>query len=315
MITNVSTRNRKRPGSWLGRVLGARSFLFHAAMKATDGETPDYYKAIELQNDATAEEITKAYRKRVLKLHPDKNRNDPKATEKFQALLKAYEVLSDEKARAAYDAVIATKRARQQRDKQMDGKLKRMKDDLETKENAWKKQRLDEDRAKRAFEAEMDRLRQQGWKKLREEQHLQSQMASMKHEFKIPSLAAAIKVKWDATKVSFDEVKLQNIFIRFGEIDWIQAKTQSAVILYKAEASAAAAMNQLSHPLLELSWVDKTRPRSTTIPPPASSVTSAKPTAPAAPAAHSASFEADVLAKMMAAAAAQRKAAAAPPKP
>lgn len=282
-------------------------------MKATDGDTPDYYKAIELQNDATAAEITKAYRKRVLKLHPDKNRNDPKATEKFQALLKAYEVLSDEKARAAYDAVIATKRARQQRDKDMDGKLKRMKDDLEMRENNWKKQRLDEDRAKRAFEAELDRLRQQGWKKLREEHHLQSQMAAMKQESKIPSLAAAIKVKWDATKSSFDEVKLQNIFIRFGEIDWIQAKSQSAVILYKAEASAAAAMHQLSHPFLELSWVDKTRERNP-LPAPTPTTTAAKPAAPA-PATHSASFESDVLAKMMAAAAAQRKAAAAAPKP
>ncbi len=117
-----------------------------------DTELPDYYKSMELQSDATADEITKAYRKRVLKLHPDKNRGDPLATEKFQALLKAYEVLSDEKARAAFDAVMKVRKARAQRDQNMDGKLKRMKDDLNAREDAWKKQRVDEEKAKRALE-------------------------------------------------------------------------------------------------------------------------------------------------------------------
>lgn len=48
-------------------------------------------------------EIKKAYRKLTLKYHPDKNKDDPQATARFIMIAKAYEVLTDEDAKAKYE--------------------------------------------------------------------------------------------------------------------------------------------------------------------------------------------------------------------
>ncbi|RCK55872.1 Protein CAJ1 [Candida viswanathii] len=62
-----------------------------------------YYDILEVDVDATDVELKKAYRKRAIKLHPDKNPNDPTASEKFQELGEAYRILSDPDSRAIYD--------------------------------------------------------------------------------------------------------------------------------------------------------------------------------------------------------------------
>lgn len=63
----------------------------------------DYYEVLEISKQATAEEIKKAYRKKALQYHPDKNPGDQTAEEKFKEAAEAYSVLSDEKKRQRYD--------------------------------------------------------------------------------------------------------------------------------------------------------------------------------------------------------------------
>ncbi len=55
----------------------------------------DFYKILNLPKTATLNQIKKSYRKLAKELHPDKNKNDPKAQELFQDLGAAYEVKKD----------------------------------------------------------------------------------------------------------------------------------------------------------------------------------------------------------------------------
>ncbi|MGY0393012.1 molecular chaperone DnaJ [Bizionia sp. KMM 8389] len=63
----------------------------------------DYYEVLGLDKNATAAEIKKAYRKKALKYHPDKNPDNTEAETKFKEAAEAYEVLSNADKKARYD--------------------------------------------------------------------------------------------------------------------------------------------------------------------------------------------------------------------
>lgn len=63
----------------------------------------DYYEVLGVDKNASADEIKKAYRKKAIQYHPDKNPGDKEAEEKFKEAAEAYEVLSNPDKRARYD--------------------------------------------------------------------------------------------------------------------------------------------------------------------------------------------------------------------
>ncbi|RYY01134.1 MAG: molecular chaperone DnaJ [Gammaproteobacteria bacterium] len=63
----------------------------------------DYYEVLGVEKGVDAGDLKKAYRREAMKHHPDRNPDDPKAEEKFKEANEAYEVLSDDQKRAAYD--------------------------------------------------------------------------------------------------------------------------------------------------------------------------------------------------------------------
>jgi DnaJ-class molecular chaperone len=64
----------------------------------------DYYKVLGVTKDSNQIQIRKAFRKLALQYHPDKNKNSEESKQKFMEIVKAYEILSDEKARERYDS-------------------------------------------------------------------------------------------------------------------------------------------------------------------------------------------------------------------
>ena len=63
----------------------------------------DYYKILGVAENASDKDIKSAYRKLAIKYHPDKNKNDKNAEEKFKEISEAYDTLSDKSKRDQYD--------------------------------------------------------------------------------------------------------------------------------------------------------------------------------------------------------------------
>uniref|UniRef100_UPI0038638225 DnaJ domain-containing protein n=1 Tax=Treponema saccharophilum TaxID=165 RepID=UPI0038638225 len=63
----------------------------------------DYYEVLGVDKSASKDDIKRAYRKLAVKYHPDRNPGDKEAEEKFKEATEAYEVLSDDSKRPAYD--------------------------------------------------------------------------------------------------------------------------------------------------------------------------------------------------------------------
>lgn len=128
-------------------------------------EQRQYYELLQIDRRASAKEITAAYRVAALRSHPDKNPGDAQAAARFQAVHRAYQILSDEKARAAYDAVLNMRAAREERARMMAGRRADLRDELLRKEAEYRRQRQAEDEAERRLAAEIERIRRASAKK------------------------------------------------------------------------------------------------------------------------------------------------------
>jgi molecular chaperone DnaJ len=66
-------------------------------------EKREYYEVLGIKKGATEAEIKKAYRKKAMEYHPDKNQGDKASEDKFKEVNEAYEVLSDPQKKDRYD--------------------------------------------------------------------------------------------------------------------------------------------------------------------------------------------------------------------
>jgi len=211
----------------------------------------DLYELLGVEVMADAKTIKKAYRKKALTCHPDKNPDDKKAIELFHQLSDALEVLTDENTRKAYDNVLKARKAQEIRVRAMDAKRQKLKDKLDKGEKLHEEEmdmKLDEE-AK--FAAEVERLRKEGSRQLEEEQEVMRKQMAEEARAKASSNgttgAARVKVRWDRKVMSwpYDKDNLTSIFSKYGEVTAVVVNAKkggSALIEFAnmAEAQMAA---------------------------------------------------------------------------
>jgi DnaJ family protein C protein 17 len=230
----------------------------------------DLYKLLEVEETSTLEQIKKAYRKRALELHPDKNLDNKKEAEtKFIQLKNALEILADEAARKAYDNVRRQKKEKAKRDEQLDGKRRKLKEELEAREKkardkfAEHTEVIKKTKEEEALQKEIDRLRKEGSKLVEEEMEYVSQQMRMEKKrstdlktpratttanVKVsepPKKSARIKISWPKNcGEQLNEELLNYLFSKYGEIDiLVMSKKTSAILEYKNYADGVDCLN------------------------------------------------------------------------
>ncbi|XP_050364770.1 uncharacterized protein LOC126783356 [Argentina anserina] len=233
----------------------------------------DHYEVLGLPSGEegakfTEKDITNAYRKKALKLHPDKN-PDPDAPAKFLKLKSSYEILKDEKARKLFDELLKVKRQQQRRHLERDAKRQRMVSDLEARERAAfapdqsAKDREEEERISRKLAEEVARIRAM---KANKGAHTAS--VPKPENGRVGKEGAGsteqgldkervLKVTWEKVGEDYTAERLKNLFSRFGEVEdvLIKSKKKGSALVVMATKDAAVASTRtmtgnMSNPLL-----------------------------------------------------------------
>jgi DnaJ family protein C protein 17 len=236
-------------------------------------------------------DITKAYRSMALKCHPDKNRNDPKASENFSKINTSYNILMDKTARKLFDDLLRAKRERIQRQSQRDSKRRvreesafaadpvrearrrKMMSDLEERERAGfaaedtsRESRREEERISRKLKEEIERIRaMHAGGKMAKAPSSSFQKESMKKDNASTSESSldegkVLKAYWEKTGDGYSAQRLRDIFEQFGEVEDVVIKTNkkkqwALVVMVSKDAAVAATgtmCGDLSNPLLVL---------------------------------------------------------------
>lgn len=226
----------------------------------------DPYDVLGLEATATEKEIKKAYRKGALKSHPDRNPDNPVAAAKFLLLVKAHDVLTDAKAKAAYDAVLKLKNAAKARDQKLTAEQRKIKQELEARENAYKRQKTDSSEAARRLEAEIIRLREQGQQRIVAEQdrlRAEALAGEDQQAQAVDDSGYALKVKWStkSSKEAYNVASLTRLFQKYGSVDIRLSKKPGVALLSFSSLDDAVLAHQherglRSNPLKSCDWVD-----------------------------------------------------------
>lgn len=201
----------------------------------------DHYKLLGLEPSATTADIKKAYRKTSVKYHPDRNPDNPDAADLFHKLTIAKDVLTDATKRREYDDIFKADIARKERMESMDLKRKSARDDLERREDDFKRHKSDARMSEMKKAMDLERIKADNARRLGERERMRQATVPMSTvPSSTTSLGSTLKVKFNE---AISESDLRDIFSRFGSIEDIVVKKKSALVVYKDESSARVCMD------------------------------------------------------------------------
>lgn len=241
-------------------LLGIYGFL----LLAMDANDQNYYELLNVELNATSQEIAKAFRRKALIYHPDKvDAGNHDAAEKFISLSDAYECLMDADARAAYDQCIQKEINLKLRRARAEPVRNKYREDLEKREKAAESMEYAQGHA--ALRAEVDRLRRDGLETLLKAQ-IERQSAIEKASAHLCPVHT-LKLRWKRKKYNYSDAQIREIFGRYGRIRQLKTFPElgKAYLLYFQPADAESASNtEHDDELLNflISFVEKKGPRS-----------------------------------------------------
>ncbi|KAF7996340.1 hypothetical protein HCN44_001972 [Aphidius gifuensis] len=210
----------------------------------------DLYDLIGVAPTASLDEIKSAYRKKALSCHPDKNPDNPKANEIFIQLSEALKVLTDEKAKDAYDKVLKAKHQAKIRTSQLDEKRKKFKEDLDAREEEYNRSKNRGGKTdQQKLKEEIDRLQKEGSRLVEEEKEairrqIYEQLNAKNVKQTTPG-ECKIKIKWKPSKDDpenggYSYNKLYVILSKYGDIEALVISPNKCRALVEFKESSAA---------------------------------------------------------------------------
>jgi DnaJ family protein C protein 17 len=202
--------------------------------------TDDFYALLGVAVDASEAVIMQAYRKTSIRYHPDKNPDNKDAADRFIYLGRARDILKDAKLRSEYDRARAQRREKVLQDDRLDSTRRKMKEDLEQREQIHRDstQSLKRKRAEDMSEAERiaERIAEDGRRRVREAQERLDKKRKEEAEVELKpkpegihapqpgdmaELDRAVKVRFqrEGETLDWDKERITTMFAKYGRID------------------------------------------------------------------------------------------------
>ena len=236
-------------------------------MAAADDEDLYALLGLTFSPTLTLSEIKKAYRKRALVSHPDKNLDDPNASEIFQAITRAYDTLCDEGLRAKYDEKVTVSLKRKRQLDEMDSEMRKKREDLEEREREAKRRKETgysdkELEALRRQQMIMENMERQRKMEERENQRILRNLSAASSPAPTPSSnIAIILVDWTDRKDShYTEKSLRSLFQRYSTVSSVHLHRHSATLSLRevnAEAIDALVRRTANSGPFAVSWIER----------------------------------------------------------
>ncbi|KAL3317304.1 DnaJ (Hsp40), subfamily C, member 17 [Cichlidogyrus casuarinus] len=236
----------------------------------------DLYSYFRIEFGASDADIKRAYKSKAKALHPDKNKDNPKAKEEFQKLREYYEIFTDAAKKAQYDQKYKAKIEFAKRNAAMDSERRLLKEKLEAREkkateeyNARKRMQMQHkmaDEIRRNWQAEQEAT---AYSARKERELLEEERIKAEAQFTC-SDAVTVKAKWNFKSEllnSYTQDAIRENLRVFGEITHIvMGKKGTAIIEFPSSSDAEKALkasldNRIgfsSNPII-LTWISGKR--------------------------------------------------------